>query len=189
MKRRYFIINEEGFMYQIKKRDQQAHVITPGELFNLKLCSVKESYDAEYPFCFEIISMQSKKPTQFQTHSESELKEWVATIKNITENLLSSDFNPKGSFDSIGRSDSKERPLREQKAIQITKKNFCADCGAQEPSWVSLNLLVLICIDCSGVHRKLGNFFSLRKYTKDCVLLMNRSQYFKNSVIEARSHK
>lgn len=32
----------------------------------------------------------------------------------------------------------------------------CADCGAPEPEWASLNLGVLICIECSGVHRKIG---------------------------------
>mmetsp|Transcript_20065 Transcript_20065/g.29016 ORF Transcript_20065/g.29016 Transcript_20065/m.29016 type:complete len:525 (-) Transcript_20065:94-1668(-) len=32
----------------------------------------------------------------------------------------------------------------------------CADCGAEDPDWVSLNLGVLVCIECSGVHRSLG---------------------------------
>jgi len=32
----------------------------------------------------------------------------------------------------------------------------CADCGCLEPDWASLNLGVVICIQCSGVHRSLG---------------------------------
>lgn len=156
MRKRYFIIKENGVMSMIKKRDQQAAVITPGELLNLKMCSVKESFDADYPYCFEMVSMQSKKHYVFQTHSESELKEWITTIKNITENLLYSDYNTATLPNSLAKSESKERALKEQKITQATKKNFCADCGAQEPSWISLNLLVIICLDCSGIHRKLG---------------------------------
>lgn len=32
----------------------------------------------------------------------------------------------------------------------------CADCGAPFPEWASLNLGVIICIECSGIHRGLG---------------------------------
>ena len=32
----------------------------------------------------------------------------------------------------------------------------CADCGTPSPDWVSLNLGVLLCIECSAVHRSLG---------------------------------
>ncbi|GBF92752.1 hypothetical protein Rsub_05121 [Raphidocelis subcapitata] len=32
----------------------------------------------------------------------------------------------------------------------------CVDCGAPDPDWASLNLGVLMCIECSGVHRQLG---------------------------------
>ena len=32
----------------------------------------------------------------------------------------------------------------------------CCDCGAPDPDWASLNLGQLMCIECSGVHRRLG---------------------------------
>jgi hypothetical protein len=39
---------------------------------------------------------------------------------------------------------------------RVPGNGACADCGAAAPDWASLNLGVLLCIDCSGVHRRLG---------------------------------
>jgi hypothetical protein len=32
----------------------------------------------------------------------------------------------------------------------------CADCGAPDPDWASLNLVVMVCHRCAGAHRHLG---------------------------------
>lgn len=38
----------------------------------------------------------------------------------------------------------------------IPGNDACAECNAPDPDWASLNLGVLMCIECSGVHRNLG---------------------------------
>ncbi|XP_051122073.1 ADP-ribosylation factor GTPase-activating protein AGD3-like isoform X2 [Andrographis paniculata] len=51
---------------------------------------------------------------------------------------------------------------------QVSGNDKCADCGSPEPDWASLNLGVLVCIECSGVHRNLGVHISkVRSLTLD----------------------
>ncbi|KAI8875953.1 ArfGap-domain-containing protein [Backusella circina FSU 941] len=37
---------------------------------------------------------------------------------------------------------------------------YCADCSTRNPEWCSLNLGIVICIECSGIHRSLGTHIS-----------------------------
>lgn len=43
-----------------------------------------------------------------------------------------------------------------QKVLRIPGNDCCADCGAKHPRWASVNLGVVICLECSGIHRKMG---------------------------------
>lgn len=45
---------------------------------------------------------------------------------------------------------------------QVDPSNqYCADCGgSSNVEWISINLLAIVCIDCSGVHRSLGSHIS-----------------------------
>ncbi|ODV91640.1 hypothetical protein CANCADRAFT_16356, partial [Tortispora caseinolytica NRRL Y-17796] len=46
----------------------------------------------------------------------------------------------------------------------------CADCDSPDPSWISINLMITLCIDCGGVHRSLGTHISkVRSLTLDTV--------------------
>lgn len=60
------------------------------------------------------------------------------------------------------------------KLLQSLRKHdegnsWCADCGSSSKvEWVSINLAIIICIECSGIHRSLGTHISkVRSLTLD----------------------
>lgn len=78
----------------------------------------------------------------------------------------------------------------------------CADCGSNSKvEWVSLNLGIVLCIECGGIHRSLGTHVSkirsltldVHSFTDDMVeLLMQIGNRVSNMVWEAKldgSHK
>ncbi|XP_022725757.1 ADP-ribosylation factor GTPase-activating protein AGD3-like isoform X1 [Durio zibethinus] len=91
--------------------------------------------------------------------------------------------------------------LKHEKPIDVLQRvcgnDKCADCGAPEPDWASLNLGVLVCIECSGVHRNLGVHISkVRSLTLDVKvwepsvisLFQSLGNTFANSVWEELLH-
>ncbi|OMO52361.1 Arf GTPase activating protein [Corchorus olitorius] len=90
---------------------------------------------------------------------------------------------------------------KSEKPIDILRRvagnDRCADCGAPEPDWASLNLGVLICIECSGIHRNLGVHISkVRSLTLDVkvwepsvlTLFQSLGNTYANSVWEELLH-
>ncbi|XP_047463937.1 arf-GAP with Rho-GAP domain, ANK repeat and PH domain-containing protein 1 isoform X2 [Mugil cephalus] len=47
-----------------------------------------------------------------------------------------------------------------QRLWENPSNKVCADCGAANPEWASVNLLLVICHDCAGQHRALGSNLS-----------------------------
>ncbi|KAF9178933.1 hypothetical protein BGZ50_007362 [Haplosporangium sp. Z 11] len=68
------------------------------------------------------------------------------------------------------------RLLQAMRASHVAN-TLCADCGAKNPDWCVINLGILVCIECSGIHRSLGTHISkvrsmtldTTSYTKDLV--------------------
>jgi len=78
--------------------------------------------------------------------------------------------SPASSNPSSSTSSSSNPATNPQlKALRsIAGNEFCADCSAKDPEWVSLNLGIVICMECSGVHRALGVHLSkVRSTTLD----------------------
>lgn len=65
----------------------------------------------------------------------------------------------------VNRPDSVSIILR-----KIPGNDLCAECSAHEPDWASLNLGILMCIECSGIHRNLGVHISKVNYFWNAML-------------------
>ena len=140
---------------------------------------------------------------ELMADTEEEAASWVHIIRQQIEGSLTktleanmhdpSDATATGQTDvaSVPVSSSvllvpSEKVIRELKALNP----LCVDCGAANPEWASLNLCIMMCIDCSGVHRNMGSHVSkvrsikLDKWTTISVELMqNVGNVKSNSLI------
>jgi len=98
---------------------------------------------------FTIVSLDNKQ-WQFEAPTQDDRDIWVTSIE-------------KQIFTSLQGNDSR-KTSQDPNAVQAIRSmpgnNVCADCGTPSPSWASLNLGSLICMECSGIHRNLGTHHS-----------------------------
>ena len=174
-KRRWFSL-QQGQLFYVRSWSD----LEPVHVVNVLICTVRVSSKSELDLCFDLIS-PNKRVYTLQADSESERKDWMDVFQDCVESMLTSS----SSLLSQGEKNmsSKElAKLNDEKGVMIDKirkaNSTCADCDAHEPDWASINLGILICIDCSGIHRSLGVHISkvrsvtLDSWTSECLELM-----------------
>ncbi|XP_047664962.1 arf-GAP with GTPase, ANK repeat and PH domain-containing protein 1-like isoform X2 [Tachysurus fulvidraco] len=106
--------------------------------------------------CEFLIVSSTGQTWHFEAQSSEERDLWVQNIENqILASLQSCESS---------RHKARRNSLSEAVAIQAVRNAkgnaYCVDCDAPNPTWASLNLGALICIECSGIHRNLGTHLS-----------------------------
>ncbi|XP_071703723.1 ADP-ribosylation factor GTPase-activating protein AGD4-like isoform X5 [Rutidosis leptorrhynchoides] len=146
---------------------------------DLRTSTIKaDAEDLDLRLCFRIIS--PFKTYTLQAENEVDRTDWMNKITGVIATLLNSQMkqthfsrNHLGStLESVGedyadsQNDNMESILDNLNIDQtdcvssvlreIPGNELCAECSAPDPDWASLNLGILMCIECSGVHRNLG---------------------------------
>uniref|UniRef100_A0A3Q1BP10 Arf-GAP with coiled-coil, ANK repeat and PH domain-containing protein n=1 Tax=Amphiprion ocellaris TaxID=80972 RepID=A0A3Q1BP10_AMPOC len=162
--RRWFSIQNSQLVYQKKLKDSLTVVVE-----DLRLCSVKPCEDIERRFCFEVVS--PSKSCMLQAESEKLRQAWIQAVQAsiasayrespdtyYIEHLDRTASPSTSSIDSA--SEPRERSARGETILQriqcLPGNEQCCDCGQADPRWASINLGILLCIECSGIHRSLG---------------------------------
>ncbi|XP_028266335.1 arf-GAP with coiled-coil, ANK repeat and PH domain-containing protein 3 isoform X5 [Parambassis ranga] len=162
--RRWFSIQNSQLVYQKKLKDSLTVVVE-----DLRLCSVKPCEDIERRFCFEVVS--PSKSCMLQAESEKLRQAWIQAVQAsiasayrespdtyYIERLDRTASPSTSSIDSA--SEPRERSARGETILQriqsLPGNQQCCDCGQADPRWASINLGILLCIECSGIHRSLG---------------------------------
>ena len=101
--------------------------------------------EAEQDRIFEVISLTQQRWV-FWCKDRLERDEWIKAVKEEIKCSLQ------------GEEVSSSRTAR--LLAPELGNDQCVDCGEDNPEWASVNLGVVMCIQCSGVHRNLGSHIS-----------------------------
>uniref|UniRef100_A0AAQ6IIP5 Un-named sa1614 n=1 Tax=Anabas testudineus TaxID=64144 RepID=A0AAQ6IIP5_ANATE len=126
----------------------------PPTRLNLLTCQVKPSVEDKK--CFDLIS--HNRTYHFLAEDEAELLHvWISVLSNSKQEALSVALDGGRRGGGLGESSLEDLTRAITDDIKrMPGNNNCCDCGAPDPGWLSTNLGILTCIECSGIHREMG---------------------------------
>uniref|UniRef100_UPI00398E5088 arf-GAP with SH3 domain, ANK repeat and PH domain-containing protein 1-like isoform X4 n=1 Tax=Pristiophorus japonicus TaxID=55135 RepID=UPI00398E5088 len=153
---------------------------------NLLTCQVKPTADEKK--CFDLIS--HNRTYHFQAEDEQECQVWISVLTNSKEEALNMAFRGEQSSGENSIEDLTKAIIEDVQ--RMPGNDTCCDCGAPDPTWLSTNLGILTCIECSGIHREMGVHISriqsleLDKLgTSELLLAKNVGNISFNDILEA----
>ncbi|KAL7873654.1 hypothetical protein AOLI_G00127250 [Acnodon oligacanthus] len=126
----------------------------PPAKLNLLTCQVRPN--PEEKRSFDLVT--HNRTYHFQAEDEQECMIWVSVLQNSKDAALNTALGGDELQWGSGLQDLSRSVIAGLR--NLPGNEACCDCGAPEPSWLSTNLGILTCIECSGIHRELGVHYS-----------------------------
>ncbi|CAF0993892.1 unnamed protein product [Adineta ricciae] len=176
--RRWFTIRDGQLLYMKRhngnsSNDSSSQSQTPQSIMvpDLRLCTVRPVNDNDRRFVFEILSPNSSH--LLQADSQTQCEHWINSLQLAISNSFKSSngamqnsvsSSPKTLYDDNSNTLLTEKVKLKQQMIKdkieyvrsLPGNGKCCDCDADVPEWASINLGILLCLNCGGAHRGLG---------------------------------
>lgn len=164
----------------------------PPTRVNLLTCQIKIVPDDKRGF--DLISYN--RTYHFQAEDEADQRAWMSVLVNCKEMALMKAFDDstKTGSDKVNHSFMELQQAIIKYIQKIPGNDRCCDCNSQnDATWLSTNFGIIVCIECSGIHRDLGVHISrIQSLTLDnvgtsqLVLARFMTNHLFNDIMEAQ---